>query len=30
MFFDPKTKMLWFGTDANKIGRINTMGKPTS
>ena len=20
----------WFGTDANKIGRINTMGKPTS
>lgn len=30
MFFDPKTKMLWFGTDANKIGRINTTGKPTS
>jgi virginiamycin B lyase len=30
MFFDPATKMLWFGTDANKIGRINTAGKPTS
>jgi virginiamycin B lyase len=24
MFFDSKTKLLWFGTDANKIGRINT------
>ena len=30
MFFDPTTKMLWFGTDANKIGRINTTGKSTS
>jgi virginiamycin B lyase len=27
MFFDPNTKMLWFGTDANRIGRINTAGK---
>jgi virginiamycin B lyase len=26
MFFDPKTKMMWFGTDANKIGRIVTTG----
>ena len=24
MFFDPATKMMWFGTDANKIGRIST------
>jgi virginiamycin B lyase len=30
MFFDPKTKLLWFGTDANKIGRIDTTGKPAS
>jgi virginiamycin B lyase len=30
MFFDAATKLLWFGTDANKIGRINTAGKPTS
>jgi virginiamycin B lyase len=30
MFFDPATKMMWFGTDANKIGRIVTTGKPTS
>jgi virginiamycin B lyase len=22
MFFDPRTKTMWFGTDANKIGRI--------
>ena len=26
MHFDPKTKMLWFGTDANKIGRLDTTG----
>ena len=26
MFFDPKTKMMWFCTDANKIGRIVTSG----
>jgi virginiamycin B lyase len=24
MFFDPATKQLWFGTDANKVGRIVT------
>ena len=30
MFFDPRTKMLWFGTDANKIGRIVTTQKATS
>jgi virginiamycin B lyase len=30
MFFDPKTKLMWFGTDANKIGRINTRGTSTS
>jgi virginiamycin B lyase len=30
MYFDPKTKMLWFGTDANKIGRIVTSGQSTS
>jgi virginiamycin B lyase len=30
MFFDPKTKMMWFGTDANKIGRIVTTAKSTS
>lgn len=30
MFFDPKTKFLWFGTDADKIGRIDTTGKSTS
>jgi virginiamycin B lyase len=29
MFFDPATKTMWFGTDANKIGRIVT-GKGTS
>ncbi len=29
MFFDSKAKMLWFGTDANKIGRIVTA-KATS
>jgi virginiamycin B lyase len=29
MFFDSKTKMMWFGTDANKIGRIVTS-KTTS
>lgn len=26
MFFDAGTKMLWFGTDANRIGRIQTAG----
>jgi virginiamycin B lyase len=30
MVFDQKTKMMWFGTDANKIGRIVTTGKSTS
>ena len=30
MFFDPKTSMMWFGTDASKIGRIVTTGKSTS
>ena len=30
MHFDPKTKMMWFGTDANKIGRIVTTGNSTS
>jgi virginiamycin B lyase len=30
MFFDRKTKLLWFGTDANKIGRIDTTGGSTS
>lgn len=30
MFFDSKTKMMWFGTDANKIGRIVTTMKSTS
>jgi virginiamycin B lyase len=30
MFFDPKTKMMWFGTDASKIGRIVTNGRTTS
>ena len=30
MFFDSKTKLLWFGTDANKIGRINTTGKSST
>jgi len=22
MYFDNKTRMMWFGTDANKVGRI--------
>jgi virginiamycin B lyase len=26
MFFDSRTKMLWFGTDADRIGRIDTSG----
>ncbi len=30
MFFDPKTKMIWFGTDANRIGRIVTSGESDS
>ena len=30
MFFDPKTSMMWFGTDASKIGRIVTTGKSTT
>jgi virginiamycin B lyase len=29
MFFDPATRMMWFGTDANKIGRI-VVGSRTS
>jgi virginiamycin B lyase len=30
MVFDSKTKMMWFGTDANKIGRIVTNGTSTA
>jgi hypothetical protein len=30
MFFDPKTSMMWLGTDASKIGRIVTTGKSIS
>lgn len=30
MFFDPKTKWLWFGTDANRIGRIDTKARGAS
>ncbi|HEY8535051.1 MAG TPA: hypothetical protein VIL25_01330 [Vicinamibacterales bacterium] len=30
MFFDAKTKLLWFGTDANRIGRIDTSRGSTS
>jgi virginiamycin B lyase len=24
MMFDPKTGTMWFGTDSNTIGRVNT------
>ena len=27
MLFDNKTRMMWFGTDANKVGRI-ALQKP--
>jgi hypothetical protein len=30
MVFDAKTKMMWFGTDANRIGRIVTTGDSDS
>jgi len=32
MVYDPKTRMIWFGTDANTIGRadLSKIGKPTA
>jgi virginiamycin B lyase len=26
MIFDPKTRSIWFGTDANTIGRVSVAG----